>query len=120
MRKKIIMFFVCFNFFILTTISGNSIVFGQDMSKNIEKKLLNRIDFGSSYIMGQSIASGAVYLLQRKKSKINTMLKLRNNYRKEILSGLSFPVISKKESNPVREISVISDYQMEQYVRNFK
>ena len=52
-----------------------------------EKKdsLMERIDFGNSYILGQSIKSGAVYLLHRKKSDIKSMLKTRENYRKEIL-----------------------------------
>ena len=35
--------------------------------------------------MGQTIKSGAVYLLQRKKSEIKSMLKHREDYRKEIL-----------------------------------
>ena len=50
-----------------------------------DKKLLTRIDFGNAYIMGQTIKSGAVYLLQRKKSDIKSMLKYREDYRKEIL-----------------------------------
>lgn len=51
--------------------------------------LLNRIDFGNSYIMGQSIKSGAVYLLQRKKSEIKSMLKYRTDYREEIMEEFS-------------------------------
>jgi len=60
-------------------------------SSNIEQneakhdQLLRRIDFGSSYIMGQTIKSGAVYLLRRKQSDIESMLKRRKDYRKEIL-----------------------------------
>ncbi len=54
---------------------------------NTKDELLKRIDFGNSYIMGQSIKSGAVYLLQRKKSEIKSMLKYRDNYRKEILEN---------------------------------
>ncbi|NLD37284.1 MAG: hypothetical protein GX654_10490 [Desulfatiglans sp.] len=50
--------------------------------------LMERIDFGNSYILGQSIKSGAVYLLHRKKSNIKTMLKTRDDYRKEILEDL--------------------------------
>ncbi len=50
---------------------------------------LNRIDFGNTYIIGQTIKSGAVYLLQRKKSEIKSMLKYREDYRKEILDGYS-------------------------------
>ena len=47
--------------------------------------LMERIDFGNSYILGQSIKSGAVYLLHRKKSNIKSMLKTREEYREEIL-----------------------------------
>jgi hypothetical protein len=47
----------------------------------------NRIDFGNTYIIGQTIKSGAVYLLQRKKSEIKSMLKYREDYREEILDG---------------------------------
>ncbi len=52
-----------------------------------EKKeaLMERIDFGNSYILGQSIKSGATYLLHRKKSDIKSMLKTREDYRNEIL-----------------------------------
>ena len=47
--------------------------------------LQQRIDFGNAYIMGQSIKSGAVYLLHRKQSDIDSMLQVRENYRQEIL-----------------------------------
>jgi hypothetical protein len=52
-------------------------------------KLQRRIDFGNSYILGQSIKSGAVYLLHRKKSEIKSMLHYRENYRDEILESFS-------------------------------
>jgi len=51
--------------------------------------LQRRIDFGNSYILGQSIKSGAVYLLHRKKSEIKSMLHYRENYRDEILESFS-------------------------------
>ena len=47
--------------------------------------LLSRIDFGNAYVMGQTIKSGAIYLMQRKQSDINSMLKYREHYRDEIL-----------------------------------
>jgi hypothetical protein len=47
--------------------------------------LQQRIDFGNAYIMGQSIKSGSVYLLHRKKSDIDSMLKIRTDFRKEII-----------------------------------
>ena len=49
------------------------------------KGLMKRIDFGSAHILGQSIKSGAVYLMHRKKSDIKNMLEVRENYRKEII-----------------------------------
>jgi hypothetical protein len=48
---------------------------------------LTRIDFGNAYIRGQTIQSGAVYLLQRKKSDVESLLKIRESYRQEILEG---------------------------------
>jgi hypothetical protein len=56
-------------------------------AKDSPDSRLNRIDFGNTYIIGQSIKSGAVYLLQRKKSEIKSMLKYREDYRDEILEG---------------------------------
>ncbi len=49
------------------------------------KGLQQRIDFGNAQILGQSIKSGAVYLMHRKKSDIKNMLEVRENYRKEII-----------------------------------
>lgn len=51
--------------------------------------LQRRIDFGNSYILGQSIKSGAVYLLHRKKSEIKSMLHYRENYHDEILESFT-------------------------------
>jgi hypothetical protein len=56
-------------------------------AKDTSESRLNRIDFGNTYIIGQTIKSGAVYLLQRKKSEIKSMLTYRQDYRKEILEG---------------------------------
>ena len=60
---------------------------GEDEGKEAseQKGLQQRIDFGSSYILGQSIKSGAVYLMHRKKSDIKGMLDVREHYRDEIL-----------------------------------
>jgi hypothetical protein len=52
-------------------------------------QLQNRIDFGNAYIMGQSITSGSVYLLNRKKSDISSMLKVRSDFREEIIEEYS-------------------------------
>jgi len=53
------------------------------------KGLQQRIDFGSSHILGQSIKSGAVYLMHRKKSDIKSMLEVREHYRNEIIEDFA-------------------------------
>ena len=53
--------------------------------------LQQRIDFGNSYIMGQSIKSGSVYLMNRKQSEIKSMLEYREDYRQEILEDFKIP-----------------------------
>ncbi len=63
---------------------------GQEAGDGQPEKLQQRIDFGNSYILGQSIKSGAVYLLHRKNSEIKSMLQLRENYREEILENVTF------------------------------
>lgn len=63
--------------------------------------LQQRIDFGNAHIMGQSIKSGAVYLMHRKKSEIDSMLKVRQNYRSEIKEeyGLKNTALDKGEKH---------------------
>jgi hypothetical protein len=90
---------VIFLAFMLTVVSAFAAQSGAASKQSTEKSvLLNRIDFGNSYIMGQSIKSGAVYLLQRKKSEINSMLKYRTDYRSEILEDFEItePASDKK------------------------
>ncbi len=66
--------------------STPSVIAAQKAQKKAaDDQLLTRIDFGNSYINGQTLKSGAVYLLQRKKTEMKTMLKYREKYRKEIL-----------------------------------
>ncbi len=57
---------------------------GGDSATPSRKGLQQRIDFGNAHILGQSIKSGAVYLMHRKKSDIQSMIKVRRNYREEI------------------------------------
>jgi hypothetical protein len=56
----------------------------QGKAEPSSKALQQRIDFGSAQILGQSIKSGAVYLMHRKKSDIQNMLDVRQHYREEI------------------------------------
>ena len=57
---------------------------GQKDAATAQKGLQQRIDFGNAHILGQSIKSGAVYLMHRKKSDIKNMLEVRQHYRNEI------------------------------------
>ena len=91
---KTITSILTFSMILIFGVSGMAI--GQESTDKGDKAvsegdngLMQRIDFGNSYIMGQTIQSGAVYLLQRKKSDIKSMLKAREDYREEILEGFN-------------------------------
>ena len=63
-----------------------SILAGENVQKNSEQTILqHRIDFGNTYVLGQGIKSGAVYLMHRKQSDLESMLKIRQDYRQEII-----------------------------------
>jgi hypothetical protein len=64
------------------------------------KRLQQRIDFSTAHIMGQSIKSGAVYLMHRKKSDIKNMLQVRQDFRDEIIEdyGLENTAIAQHET----------------------
>ncbi len=84
----------------ITLLCHASSVLAEEEKKSQETKkeaLMERIDFGNSYILGQSIKSGATYLLHRKKSNIKSMLKTRENYRKEILEDFKVKEDSSKK-----------------------
>ena len=70
---------------IVTVNTGTGWTQSQNSNEAGSTRLQQRIDFGNAYIMGQSIKSGAVYLLHRKQSDIKSMLQYRDNYRQEIL-----------------------------------
>lgn len=76
--------------------------FAQDEKAAVSdhKVLQQRIDFGNAQILGQSIKSGAVYLMHRKKSDIKNMIEVRENYRKEIKEdyGLEKTAITQQSS----------------------
>ena len=46
------------------------------------------MEFDERLIMGQSLKSGALYLFERKDSEIQSMLKIRKDYRQELLAPL--------------------------------
>jgi len=80
-------------------------------TKDSSETHLNRIDFGNTYIIGQTIKSGAVYLLQRKKSEIKSMLKYREDYRKEILDGFSVDTVKDPDKEQKQDQLSKSDHQ---------
>lgn len=92
-------------FLLMTTllIKGNAWAENAAPGQKDNSVLLNRIDFGNSYIMGQSIKSGAVYLLQRKKSEIKSMLEVRTDYREEILEDFSVHDLKVTDKKPVHQ-----------------
>jgi len=47
-----------------------------------------RMEFDERLIMGQSLKSGAVYLFERKDSEIQSMLKIRKDFRKKLLGPI--------------------------------
>jgi hypothetical protein len=69
------------------------------------KSLMQRIDFSTAHILGQSIKSGAVYLMHRKKSDIKNMLEVRENYREEIIEdyGLEKTAIASGDTAQSRD-----------------
>ena len=74
-------------------------------AKKQSKDLMQRIDFGTAHILGQSIKSGAVYLMHRKKSDIKNMLEVRENYREEIIEdyGLEKTAIASGDAEQSRD-----------------
>lgn len=54
-------------------------------------KRARHMEFDERLIMGQSLKSGALYLFERKDSEIQTMLKIRTDYRQELLAPLEPP-----------------------------
>jgi len=80
---------------VIYAVVGSHIINAGEAENEIKK---GRIEFGNSYVMGQSIKSGAVYLTNRKSNAIESMLNLRKDYRSEILKGHALKV-SKNSSH---------------------
>ena len=101
MYRSVDMMIRCLILSVLFLCLGASGLFAQEQAKPAEPTqkagLQQRIDFGNAQILGQSIKSGAVYLMHRKKSDIKNMLEVRQNYREEIKEdfGLEETAISK-------------------------
>jgi hypothetical protein len=81
------------------------------ITQDTSESHMNRIDFGNTYIIGQTIKSGAVYLLQRKKSEIKSMLKYREDYRNEILDGFSVDTMKDQDKEPKQDQLSKRDHQ---------
>ena len=95
---------------LLSTFAVSFKVSASDQTANggTAKGLQQRIDFGSAYIMGQSIKSGAVYLMHRKQSDIESMINVRINYRNEIMEdyNLEKSKMVSEERNSVEESKI--------------
>ena len=93
MRKKVKKIFVIgfVIFFAGVSIPGSGWAKNQSSAATGSAGLQQRIDFGNAYIMGQSIKSGSVYLMNRKQSEIKSMLEFREDYRQEILEDFKVP-----------------------------
>ena len=87
----------------LVLLSGYVLVGDLQADSNKKKILLGilmlTLMFSLSYILGQTIKSGAVYLLQRKKSEIKGMLEYREDYRQEILEDSTIKDIPASGNN---------------------
>ncbi len=81
--KKVISSLLFLNFLLFS-----GAVQAGDEAKSGSLKRARRIEFDERLIMGQSLKSGAVYLFERKDSEIQSMLKIRKDFRKEILTPL--------------------------------
>ncbi len=89
--------------FILVLFMGITNIQAFESEKDKTSALEHRIDFGSAYILGQSIKSGAVYLLHRKQSEIKGILQVRQNFRKEIMEDFNLEasaIVDIDPSNP--------------------
>ncbi len=64
---------------------------GAGGESNRSLKRARHMEFDERLIMGQSLKSGALYLFERKDSEIQTMLKIRRDYRQELLAPLEPP-----------------------------
>jgi len=102
---------LCLAVLFIELLFGSPIVYAKDV-KDVKAadnapsdELLTRIDFGNSYVTGQALKSGAIYLLQRKKNQVKSMLTYREDYRKEILESHDIrkteeKTNAKKDENP--------------------
>jgi len=59
---------------------------GEEAPRSLKRA--RHMEFDERLIMGQSLKSGALYLFERKDSEIQSMLKIRKDYRKELLAPL--------------------------------
>ncbi len=70
--------------FLCVSFRASAIAGGGQKTSGSQRVLEQRIDFGNAQILGQSIKSGAVYLMHRKRSDIQNMIQVRQDYRLEI------------------------------------
>ncbi len=99
---KLFIFTVLACLLVVTGNTGRGWTQSQNDKKAGATGLQQRIDFGNAYIMGQSIKSGAVYLLHRKQSDIKSMLHYREDYRQEILEDFIIREDKIQNTHPIR------------------
>jgi hypothetical protein len=101
MFQKIVRIFMVSMLTAVLTLPVGAVAQETESSTPKPKGLQQRIDFGSSYILGQSIKSGAVYLMHRKQSDIKGMLEVRQDYRREIMEdyGLENTAITQESAD---------------------
>lgn len=68
-----------------------SVLAGEEGDFPQSLKRARHMEFDERLIMGQSLKSGALYLFERKDSEIQSMLKIREDYRQELLAPLEPP-----------------------------
>lgn len=61
---------------------------GRSADSAASLKRAQHLEFDERLIVGQSLKSGAIYLFERKDSEIQSMVKIRNDFREELLTPL--------------------------------
>ncbi|NRB41939.1 MAG: hypothetical protein HRU20_26270 [Pseudomonadales bacterium] len=67
-----------------------------------------RIEFGDAYIKGQSLKANAAYLLNRRKAQTASLIRIRKNYRAEILQDMEFINTAEKNQLEQRKVPALS------------
>ena len=69
-------------------LAGDNGISSKEPGGAVSMKRARRLEFDERLIMGQSLKSGAIYLFERKDSEIQSMVEVREDFRKELLAPL--------------------------------